>query len=87
MRNKFFDIEFSQNGCISSIKNVKDTDFMNWCKPNALWGKIDFEHWQGEFSSFPLSLQKFTTDENKACSIYSNASLPDFTIPAANIIP
>lgn len=75
MKNEFFDIEFSQNGCISSIKNVKDTEFMNWCKPNALWGKIDFEHWQGEFSSFPLSLQKFTTDENKACSIYSNASL------------
>lgn len=76
MRNENFIVAFSkESGGIKSIVNPNDTEKMNWCADDGVWGMPHSVNRISEFCSVEMKMIAFTESDNKSSSIYSNEAI------------
>lgn len=73
MRNYNFELLFNpENGAVVSIRNILDSNHMNWCASNQNWG-LPISR-QTPFKNRDIDLISFREENNRAVSVYANAS-------------
>lgn len=60
MRKFLFDIDFNPDGTLSKIANINDVHAMNWCRPDAKWGEVISDVYDGIWSDYENRMKHMT---------------------------